>query len=709
VATRLYLRDTPSREAPPGASRSAALKGQGHDWGGLEGKPFIDRSLLTVRGETLPESVFTMNSLAHTDHDDQAMARFTSRKLAAQTISANTWTIAVALSEAAIAANSELMVSVYVWRPLDQTVVGYIWDAHTVLGAEWAATLDGIVSTFAGSAVVASAGDVIALEVWRHTAGQGSAAVNLQKLYFNGYVDVVDATTADPASYLETPQNLTFATPELPVSISGVFVETMGFVGPICMADGDLYVVAEGTELTPNPNWWKSSDGGKTWTKMDSANQPAGSNWNDLECWVTIVDGTILRSMRQRSGASNNNVTCMDFDTATDTWKSEAGRSVTCVAATDTFTLVAHGFQGGDGVIFSGLTGGAGITPGTLYYVRAANLTANTFEVSASAGGSSIDVTTDLTAGTVTRRWSAIKSVQAGTLSQQGVCLVRRSNGDEYAFYMRYDTATSTSAVYKKRAAGGGWGAETLVKANVSQVLAIVGAADLIHVVVKEDTSAQHGGATNTVFHASLSTGDAFSSFEAVNDTAIHGLSSIIVSPMVYYDDAGDEKIYVVWGDATGLLRGAFITNDGTPGPEEQVGMQKVWYDPLDTAQFQPVASIAVDTATKKIYCVYANNPSFTVTAMAPFDEADLYLAVRDPVLGWGNNDIELLDSVRVQIICCNVYTHAAGNGGKKVVGMFYDDANGPYYHEYEIPAEPAPMGDKLGFWDRHLLVKAWF
>jgi hypothetical protein len=49
------------------------------------------------------------------------------------------------------------------------------------------------------------------------------------------------------------------------------------------------------------------------------------------------------------------------------------------------------------------LTGGAGINPGTVYYVIATNLAANTFSVSATLGGTALDVTTDLSAGTVTQ------------------------------------------------------------------------------------------------------------------------------------------------------------------------------------------------------------------------------------------------------------------------------------------------------------------
>jgi hypothetical protein len=79
-----------------------------------------------------------------------------------------------------------------------------------------------------------------------------------------------------------------------------------------------------------------------------------------------------------------------------------AAGGVTASAATDTFTRAAHGLRVGDSVVFSGLTGGAGITAGTTYYVVSVP-TVNTFKVSVGPPGSTpLDVTTDLTAGTVT-------------------------------------------------------------------------------------------------------------------------------------------------------------------------------------------------------------------------------------------------------------------------------------------------------------------
>lgn len=90
----------------------------------------------------------------------------------------------------------------------------------------------------------------------------------------------------------------------------------------------------------------------------------------------------------------------------------QAGKAVTGTAATDIFTSTAHGFSAGDLVVFGNITGGAGIQAGNAadangladpYFVIAANLAANTFQVSRDAGGTAIDFTTDMTSGTVYR------------------------------------------------------------------------------------------------------------------------------------------------------------------------------------------------------------------------------------------------------------------------------------------------------------------
>jgi hypothetical protein len=73
--------------------------------------------------------------------------------------------------------------------------------------------------------------------------------------------------------------------------------------------------------------------------------------------------------------------------------------AVTGTAATDTINLAGHRYQNGDKVEFPTLTGGAGLTAGTDYYV--VNAATDTFQVSTTIGGTAVNFTTDITAGTV--------------------------------------------------------------------------------------------------------------------------------------------------------------------------------------------------------------------------------------------------------------------------------------------------------------------
>jgi hypothetical protein len=74
----------------------------------------------------------------------------------------------------------------------------------------------------------------------------------------------------------------------------------------------------------------------------------------------------------------------------------------TSAAADDIIdTATAHGYVAGDKVVFTSLTGGAGLTANQVYYVIAGSLGAQTFKVSATPGGSAVNFTTDITAGTV--------------------------------------------------------------------------------------------------------------------------------------------------------------------------------------------------------------------------------------------------------------------------------------------------------------------
>jgi hypothetical protein len=76
----------------------------------------------------------------------------------------------------------------------------------------------------------------------------------------------------------------------------------------------------------------------------------------------------------------------------------------------------AHNLSSGDQIQFSALTGGTGLSTGTDYYIRGANLTATNFMVATAVGGAAVNFTSNITAGTLTtvmHQLSGIKPSEA--------------------------------------------------------------------------------------------------------------------------------------------------------------------------------------------------------------------------------------------------------------------------------------------------------
>lgn len=193
MATRFYLRtDVLSANAPTAGSKSVAL-------------PLGTNNSLTNDSDSLlltaaaADTLTQITTLAQTARQTGRFCRGTSLPLAAQTISANTWTSLLRVQESNTAANAFTAFSIYVWRPSTSTRVGFIYDSSTSLGTEWGTTVSNRTYTVSGSAVTVQEGDVISWEVW-YSAAQGNATARTLTIRH-------DLTT-----YLETPQNLTFFT-----------------------------------------------------------------------------------------------------------------------------------------------------------------------------------------------------------------------------------------------------------------------------------------------------------------------------------------------------------------------------------------------------------------------------------------------------------------------------------------------------------------
>lgn len=204
AATRLYLRDLAPTSNPTAGEKSTALPVGTFAECGL-----AERALRTNKGAAqVTASCFSLNQTAH---QDLILQRFSSEALDPQTINANTWILAVATDEGNGNANTFTIASVYVWRPSTSAVVGFLYDSDTALGVEWSISPDGQVLSLGGSAVTVTKDDILVISFWFH-AVQGMAVNYENRLHYNGTTDVIETTNSDAASYLETPQNLVFAT-----------------------------------------------------------------------------------------------------------------------------------------------------------------------------------------------------------------------------------------------------------------------------------------------------------------------------------------------------------------------------------------------------------------------------------------------------------------------------------------------------------------
>jgi hypothetical protein len=126
---------------------------------------------------------------------------------------------------------------------------------------------------------------------------------------------------------------------------------------------------------------------------------PANRGTNQLQ---TATVGAVLDQANNRiychNGVSATHQYYVYDTSVVPTWLSN---SVTGSQATDVITDTGHSYGANAPIVFSAITGGAGITVGTVYFVR--NPVAGvSYELSATSGGALLNFTTDITAGTST-------------------------------------------------------------------------------------------------------------------------------------------------------------------------------------------------------------------------------------------------------------------------------------------------------------------
>jgi len=226
MATRLYFHAATSTVSGtlPSTEQSSRTSAQNVD------AQTVNRSMNASIGTSQANA--TASSASATDRIVY-ITKFISQPLVTTSISANTWTLNFAFKIANTtnqtcpvfegASNpkySNLPITCYIWRPSNGTKVGNIFDADSAgtTGEFHDCSKTGTSElveqgTFSGSAVTATAGDVIVLEAWIYSTDSTTRASAI-----NWYYDGTTANTTNEsvvsnhASFLETPQAITFST-----------------------------------------------------------------------------------------------------------------------------------------------------------------------------------------------------------------------------------------------------------------------------------------------------------------------------------------------------------------------------------------------------------------------------------------------------------------------------------------------------------------
>lgn len=272
-------------------------------------------------------------------------------------------------------------------------------------------------------------------------------------------------------------------------------------------------------------------------------------------------------------------------------------------------------------------------------------------------------------------------ATQPSTNTNQCASLVRRSDGSFVAFFCEDLSSSFGRVAYNVRSSGGTWGTEVIIDSEASTAfewaVGVLGESDLTHIFYLDRTN-------GIVYYRTLTSGGTLSGrTQIATGLTGSGDSNIAgILPAVYYDDAGAEKVLVVYKKSDDKLYAVTVT-DGTPGSEQAVTSEPVVSNV--GGSHSPGAALVVDGTTA--YVVYGDNST-----------KDLWLRSSVNGAAW-SSATEIEDNVTVDLVTASVFTHSAGNGGDKVIGYVFDNGSEGFtgkltYGEHILQqGTPPPVG----------------
>ena len=208
-STRLYLRSTEPADITPFLKRRSGALPAGLD--NTAGAIAV-WDMSTSKGSGVVSSIFSR--ISTNDHQDSLKDIFVSAPLDTQVVPAGIWAFVCSCKDATFVAPqaNTFALSVYIYRPTSGIATIRIHDADVAIGLNWPGAKGTRGDSFKGESFGLVWGDRLVVEVWQHAIDNaGSGAI--QTTYYNGpnTPDVGDSE-ASPASYLDLPGTLTFAT-----------------------------------------------------------------------------------------------------------------------------------------------------------------------------------------------------------------------------------------------------------------------------------------------------------------------------------------------------------------------------------------------------------------------------------------------------------------------------------------------------------------
>lgn len=276
--------------------------------------------------------------------------------------------------------------------------------------------------------------------------------------------------------------------------------------------------------------------------------------------------------------------------------------------------------------------------------------------------------------------------------SQQACGIVKRSDNTIVIAY-RNTSGGNQIVEYKIRSSGGSWGSATSADSTASTSFnlsgIVLGESDKTHIFYRDETN-------DDIYWKRLNSADALTSDanRILIDNDVKGTTDSWGSTVpVYWDDAGVEKVMVIYQDNSDNILYSQVINEESlvGGGRLQVTATANRFAPSGLGSDQPVADLVVDAGNDTAHAYFVPTSSGDIEQDQSVNNG-----------GW-DTDTTLRTATNMDMVRGAIFTHSTGNGGAKVYGYWYEDSaagnNGFSWYGEEVlntsPNSPSSLAQK--------------